>query len=199
MESCVTFRQRWRISLQYHLTSYFKHLGIVHELTASYTPQQNGIAENFNRPSLNMVLSMMHHMNVPKMFWAEALSTAVYIRNRVTSRSIPSNMTPHHIWMKNTPTVAHLRFFGCKCGYTIPTEKVKMLDFRGTSAIFVGYAENLKAYKLIDKETGKVVVSRDVTFDESPVVDHSSGSDTDHFWIGEESQKTENEQAQVNR
>ena len=102
-------------------------------------------------------------MDLPT-YWAEAMSTAVYIRNRVTSRTLPSNMTPHHIWMKKTPTVAHLRVFGCKCWYTIPNEKVKKLDVRRKSAISVGYAENSKAYELIDKETGKIVGSRDVTF-----------------------------------
>ena len=78
------------------LTTYFKHQGIVHELTAAYTPHQNGVAERANRTLLNLVRSMMHHMKTTKSLWAEALSTAVYARNRMTSRALPSNLTPFH-------------------------------------------------------------------------------------------------------
>ena len=156
------------------LQSYFKHQGIVHEMTAAYTPHQNGVAERFNRTSLDLVRSMLHQMKVPKCFWAEALSTAVYIRNRVTSRSLPSDKTPHHFWNRSTPTVAHLRIFGCKCWYTLPKVKVQKLDSRGRLAMFVGYAESSKAYKVIDLETMKFVESRDVTFDESSIVGFSS-------------------------
>jgi len=148
------------------LTSYFKHEGIVHELTAAYNPQQNGIAERFNRTSLNMVRSMLLHFSIPKPFWAEALSTAVYIRNRVTSTALPSDMTPHHIWHNRSPSVKHLRVFGCKCWYTLPKAAVQKLDARGRPAIFVGYADTSKAYRVIDAETRKMIVSRDVTFDE---------------------------------
>lgn len=48
------------------LTSYFKNQGIVHELTPSYTPHQNGLAERFNRTSLEFVRYIMPHMNVQK-------------------------------------------------------------------------------------------------------------------------------------
>ena len=180
--------------LSNNLTSYFKHQGIVHELTAAYTPHQNGVAERFNRTSLNLARSMMEHMSVPKRFWAEVLSTAVYIRNRVTSRALPSNLTPHHIWKKSTPTVSHLRVFGCKCWYTLPSAKVKKLDARANSAIFVGYAEHSKAYKIIDIESGKVVVSRDVTFDESSAASCGLDSAENHFECAEQTGKGEAEE-----
>ncbi len=153
------------------LSKYLKHRGIVHELTAAYTPHQNGISERFNRTILNLVRSMLSHRAVPKRFWAEALSTAVHIRNRVTSSTLPSNLTPYHIWNNAKPDVSYFRVFGCKCWYTVPKAEVQKLDPRGKVAIFVGYAENSKAYKLIDFETGKVVISRDVFFDELDGVD----------------------------
>ena len=94
------------------LTSYFKHQGRVHELTAAYNPHQNGIAQRFNRTALDMVRSMMQHFGVPNWFWAEALSTAVYIRNRVTSRALPSDRTPHHISHSQAPSLIHRGVFG---------------------------------------------------------------------------------------
>jgi len=42
--------------------------------------------------------------------------------------------------------------------------KIKKLDPRGRPAIFVGYAETSKAYKVLGAEPRKMVVSRDVTF-----------------------------------
>ncbi len=153
------------------LSKYMKHQGIAHELTTAYTPHQNGVSERFNRTILNLVRSMLSHRQAPMYLWAEALSTAVHIRNRVTSNALPPNITPHHIWKSAVPNVSHFRVFGCKCWYTVPKSEVQKLDPRGKVAIFVGYAENSKAYKLIDFETQKVVISRDVLFDELDGVD----------------------------
>ena len=164
------------------LSKYLKHQGIVHELTAAYTPHQNGISERFNLTILNLVRSMLSHRGVPKCFWAEALATAVHIRNRVTSSTLPPNMTPYHIWKNATPDVSYFRVFGCKCWYTVPKFEVQKLDPRGRVAIFVGYAENSKAYKVIDFETRKVVVSRDVLFDEADSNDFGS----DMEYVGDE-------------
>ena len=46
--------------------------GIRRQLTAAYTPQQNGIAERKNRTIMNMVRSMLSEKKMPKTFWAEA-------------------------------------------------------------------------------------------------------------------------------
>ena len=64
----------------------------------TYTPQQNGVAERMNRTLIDLVPIMLHAQNMDKVFWAEALQTAVYIRNRVISRSLPNGITPHHRW-----------------------------------------------------------------------------------------------------
>jgi transposase InsO family protein len=47
--------------------------GVKRQLTAAYTPQQNGVSENKNRTIMNMVRSMIAGRNVPKVFWPEAV------------------------------------------------------------------------------------------------------------------------------
>ena len=46
--------------------------GISRQLTTSYTPQQNGVAERKNRTIMNMVRCMLCDKQVPKVFWPEA-------------------------------------------------------------------------------------------------------------------------------
>jgi transposase InsO family protein len=48
--------------------------GITRQLTASYTPQQNGVAERQNRTVMNMVCSMLSGKQIPKEFWSEAVN-----------------------------------------------------------------------------------------------------------------------------
>jgi transposase InsO family protein len=52
---------------------YCEDAGIEHQLTTPYTPEQNGVSERCNRYVMEMVRSMMHEKNLPKMLWAEAL------------------------------------------------------------------------------------------------------------------------------
>ena len=127
-----------------------------------------------NRTLTDLVRSMLHHKSIGKEFWAEALDTAVYVRNRVTSRGLPSNTTPHHFWHGDKPDISHLRVFGSKCWYTIPKQKVKKLDPRASEAMLLGYAKSKKAYKLWDTSLNKVVLSRDVVFEETDSEDKSS-------------------------
>ena len=141
--------------------------GTQHQMTAAYTLEQNGVAERLNRALVNLVRYMLTHKKDTKGFWAEALTNTVYIRTRVTSRAIPAKMTPYRLWMKSVPNVGHLRVFGSKCWYTLLKLNIQKLDARAKEAIFLGYAENSKAYTLWDGDLHKVVVSRDVSFDES--------------------------------
>ena len=61
--------------------SYLKMEGIHHELTVPKNPEQNGAAECMNRTLIESVHSMLADAKLPHKFWAEALSTAVYLRN----------------------------------------------------------------------------------------------------------------------
>ena len=167
-----------------YLSSEFKQFlhdkGIHHQQTCAYTPQQNGVAERMNRTLKDLVRAMLHHKRVSHEFWAEALSTATYIRNRVTSRGLPPNTTPFLLWFGRKPNVSHLRVFGSKCWYKVPDAKLRNLDSRACDAVMIGYASNHKAYKLWDVNKNEVVVSRDVLFDEK-----STNQDSVHESIAE--------------
>jgi len=52
---------------------YTKH-GIQRQYTTSYTPQQNGVVERWNRTITKMDRGMLQNSTVPNRFWAEALS-----------------------------------------------------------------------------------------------------------------------------
>jgi hypothetical protein len=117
---------------------------ITHQLTVPYTPQQNGTAERLNRTLLNSTRSMLKQVNCDKIFLAEAVTTACYFKNRVTTAGLPNNTTPHEIRIGQKPDVGHLRVFGSKFWYTIPKESVKKLDDRTSEAIMIGIRRTRK-------------------------------------------------------
>ena len=61
---------------------------IIHQSTAPYTPQQNGIAERKNRTLKEMINSMLVSSEAPQNLWGEALLTANYILNRVPHKKL---------------------------------------------------------------------------------------------------------------
>ncbi|CAL9028348.1 unnamed protein product [Prunus brigantina] len=99
-----------------------KERGIKHQLTAAYTPQQNGIAERKNRTILEMTRSMLKEKSLPKQFWAEAVQCSVYLLNRCPTKSV-KNKTPQEAWSGYKPNVAHLRIFGCVAYAQVPKPK----------------------------------------------------------------------------
>ena len=148
-------------------SSFLEDRGIQRQTTCAYTPQQNGVAERMNRTLKEHMRAMLLHNSTPLEFWAEALSCAAYIRNRLTSRAIPAGTTPYELWYGRKPNIAHLRTFGSICWYKLPNTHLQALDSRAVQAIMLGYATSQKAYKLWDLTNEKIVVSRDVVFEET--------------------------------
>ena len=62
--------------------AFLKEKGIIHQLSVPYNPAQNGVAERMNCTVVECARSMLSHSNMPNVFWAEAVNTAVYLRNR---------------------------------------------------------------------------------------------------------------------
>lgn len=61
---------------------YLASRGIEHEVTAPYTPQQNGKAEREKSTIEESVRTMIQTKNLPLHLWAEGVNAAVYLLNR---------------------------------------------------------------------------------------------------------------------
>ena len=84
---------------------------------------------------------------LPKKFWAEALSTAVYLRNHSPTKAV-TGMTPFEAWTGEKPSVDHLRTFGCTAYAHIAKDKRKKLDLKARKYILLGYGNETKGYRL---------------------------------------------------
>ena len=70
--------------------------GIVSQLIAPGTPQQNGVAERRNRTLLEMVRSMMSYSTLSISFWGYALNTTIHLLNLFPSKYVLK--TPMELW-----------------------------------------------------------------------------------------------------
>ena len=61
--------------------------GIKVEITAPYSPAQNGVAEHLNRTILERAHAMLAAYNLPHCLWPEAVSYAVYLIKQVRPTS----------------------------------------------------------------------------------------------------------------
>uniref|UniRef100_A0A2N9ICE2 Integrase catalytic domain-containing protein n=1 Tax=Fagus sylvatica TaxID=28930 RepID=A0A2N9ICE2_FAGSY len=142
--------------------------GIRRPLTVPRSPQQNGVAERKNQSILNMARSMLKSKKMPKELWAEAVDCAVYLSNRCPTRSVQGK-TPQQAWSRKKPTVSHLRVFGSIAYMHVPDQERSKLDDKSEKYVFIGYDPSSKGYKLYNPSTKKVIVSRDVEFDEEGI------------------------------
>lgn len=142
--------------------AYLKEHGIVHQTTVPYCPAQNGVSERANRTIMEKARCMLQDAGLDKQFWAEAVKTAVYIKNRTPTKAV-MGVTPEEKWSGKKVDVSHLRIFGC-LAYALVHNR-KKLDAKSKQYIFVGYCEDTKGYRLIDPECPtSCIKARDVVF-----------------------------------
>ena len=108
--------------------------------------------------------AMLCHAGLPNHYWAEAVGTAAYLKNRALTFAIKECRTPFEKWYERKPEVSHLRGFGCVAYAHVPRQK---LDKKADKLCFIGYCTNSKGYRLFDEKTRKLIKSRDVTFNET--------------------------------
>jgi transposase InsO family protein len=146
-------------------TKFLKDNGIRHQKTVPYTPQQNGVAERANRTIVEKARCMLYGAELHRELWAEAVSTAVYLKNISPTRAL-SDKTPFEAWTGTKPSIEHLKAFGCKAHAHIPSNQRSKFDSKSVELIFVGYPPDSKGYKLLNPSTKSVKIYRDVVFDE---------------------------------
>ena len=159
----------------HHFQELCKQEGIVHQTSIPYTPQQNGVAERWNRTLLDTARSMMRGApQVPTFLWGEAVMAATHVRNRCPTRGVPDDKTPVEIFTGKVPTVNYMKIWGSKTTMMTPNKDRKKFDARAKEGIFVGYGLNQKGYRVYDPLTKTVIVSRNVSFT-TPTLEGESG------------------------
>jgi hypothetical protein len=98
-------------------------------------------------------------------FWADAISIAYYISNRIFLRSI-LHLTPFELCFGRKPSVSHLTPFGCKC-FVLKCGNLNKFESRSFDGILLGYTPHDRSYRVYNLETNIIVESCDVTFDET--------------------------------
>ncbi|CAD6928695.1 unnamed protein product [Tilletia caries] len=125
-------------------------LGARHEKSCAYTSQQNGVAERYVGLIKNVMRPLLHGRNIPLEYWAEAASTAAYIRNRCPSSALDGK-TPYELWHGTQPQLGNLRVFGC-----------------------LAFAMLSDRYRIHFPDTGEVKVTKFVDFHEHKGYDFST-------------------------
>ncbi|KAI3770291.1 hypothetical protein L6452_01418 [Arctium lappa] len=151
------------------LKSYLTSVGISHNFSAAYTPQQNGIVERKNRTLVEAARTMLAYSDLPMYLWVEAVATTCFTQNRtiVVKRF---NKTAYELINNRTPNIKFLRVFGCRCYILKERQGLSKFDKKADEGYLVGYSLTSKAYRIYIIRTKTVVESMNISFDENSIM-----------------------------
>ncbi|KAK4411317.1 Retrovirus-related Pol polyprotein from transposon RE2 [Sesamum angolense] len=113
----------------------FTSLGILHQTSCSYTPQQNGVVERKHKQLLEMARALLFQSSLPKKFWENLSLTATYLINRLPTPLL-NWKSPFEILYKKPPSYAQLKVFGCLCFASNVTPHKQKFDQRAYKCVF---------------------------------------------------------------
>ena len=156
--------------INHDLQTFYANLGIVHETSCVYTPQQNGVAERRIGIIQEKSRALLIHSNTPSFLWGEAMLTATYLTTRTASQTLNAQ-SPLQLLSAAFPFLKlgdslPKRVFGCECYVHLYPNQTNKLSPRAIKCVFVGYSNTQKGYKCYYPIGQKILVSLDVTFSE---------------------------------
>ncbi|RDX72698.1 hypothetical protein CR513_47774, partial [Mucuna pruriens] len=129
--------------------AFCKQEGIVRQFSVPHTPQQNGVAERMNRTLLERIRAMLRIVE-----------------------------TLMEMWKGKLVDYFSLHLFGCPVYVMYNSQERTKLDPKSRKCIFLGYADNVKGYRLWDPTAHKVIVSRNVVFAENELQNEQTNNST---------------------
>ncbi|GJT16808.1 ribonuclease H-like domain-containing protein [Tanacetum coccineum] len=115
------------------------------------------------RTLIEAARTMLADSLLPTTFWAEAVSTACYIFNRVRVTK-PQNKTPYELLFGHKPIISYIRPFGCHVTILDTLSVLGKFDGKSNEGFLVGYSLNSKAYRVYNLVTKRVEVNLHVNF-----------------------------------
>jgi hypothetical protein len=123
-----------------------------------------------NRTLVEMARMMLDEHRTPRRFWADGISTACYISNRIFLHSI-LHLIPFEICFGRKPSSSHFRPFGCKC-FVFKHGNLDKFESHSFDGILLRYTPHDRSYRVYNFETNTIVESCAVTFDETAHCPH---------------------------
>ncbi|GKB08800.1 putative ribonuclease H-like domain-containing protein, partial [Tanacetum coccineum] len=148
--------------------------GIKREYSVARTPRQNGVAERRNRTLIKAARTMLADSKLPTTFWAEAVSTACYVHNRVLVVK-PYNMTPYELFRGFKPALSFMRPFGCHVTILNTLDSLGKFDGKSDAGFFVGYSLSSKAFRVYNTRTMRVEENLHIKFLENKPMIEGNG------------------------
>ncbi|GJT50875.1 ribonuclease H-like domain-containing protein [Tanacetum coccineum] len=100
---------------------------------------------------------------LPNTFWAEAVSTACYVLNRVLVTK-PHNKTPYELLTGKTPIISYIRPFGCHVTILNTIDHLGKFAGKSDEGFLVGYSLQSKAFRVYNLVTKRVEENLHIKF-----------------------------------
>ncbi|GJX24978.1 retrovirus-related pol polyprotein from transposon TNT 1-94 [Tanacetum coccineum] len=148
--------------------------GIKREYSVARTPQQNGVTKRRNRTLIEATRTMLADSKLPTTFWAEAVSTACYVQNRILV-VMPHNKTPYELFRCFKPALSFMRPFGCHVTILNTLDSLGKFDGKSDECFFVGYSLSSKAFRVYNTRTKRVEENLHIGFLENKPMIEGNG------------------------
>lgn len=137
----------------------------------------------------NSIRSLLFQAKLHSSFWVEALQASVHVLNLLPSTSIANQIHISKLFKKPV-SYSHLRVFGSLCCPNQNNSNASKLSLCSSRCMFLGYPQFHRGYRCFDLTTKKIIISRNVIFDETsfPYNDPNSPSDSSYKFLEEETE-----------
>ena len=149
--------------------------GIQMQTTQPYSPGMNGVAEHTNCTIVEDTSAMLWGAKLGIRFWAEAVKTIIYIKNRRPHSG--RDLTPYEMWSGIRPNLAHLKIFGCRYYALIPGERHSKWESHSDDCLFMEYYQAENLFRLFEIKSETFIKRRDVVFHEPFIGHHGYSND----------------------
>ena len=144
--------------------------GINIKYATPYLHEENGLAERGWRTLVTMKDSLLIDSGLPNDFWAEAMETSNYLRNRLPTRSRSHReLIPEEAWTNRRQNLSHIRIFGSLVLVDIPHKKRSKSDFqKAWEGILIGYnTDTTKHFRVWAPQTRQVIIASEPHINET--------------------------------
>ena len=122
----------------HEFSKFLRKRGISHETRDPYSPEQNGVSEKANRTLIGRAKAMILEKELHDNLWAQAIHTAIYLKNRCPTTSKMS--TPYQLWTGRRANISHLILFSTLRFHHISKAKRSTWEKNGEEGRVVGYS-----------------------------------------------------------